>query len=82
MGGEDFETKGLIVDHRNWLVVYTYEKWNTNALPMIRQDERFEPTKIDLSAGETRPPNGLTESDLLAKMVSMASKSPSLMRHL
>ena len=45
LGGESFEAKGLVVDARNWLDVYTYEKWQASSLPAFAAQQKLEPSK-------------------------------------
>lgn len=48
LASESFTVKGLIVHERNFLDVYTFEKWGERALPNLREGDRFNPTRIDL----------------------------------
>lgn len=59
---------GLVVLERNYLEVYTYDKWQGNHIPHFIQGDQFEPTTILMNKGRTEPPNLLTESDLISMM--------------
>ncbi|KAI9597903.1 prokaryotic type I DNA topoisomerase [Syncephalis fuscata] len=66
--GEVFWTKGLIVDAKNYLDVYPYEKWNTRLIPNFEQGETFMPNEIMMTEGRTSAPALLREADLIAMM--------------
>lgn len=51
----------------NWLEVFHYEKWSDTVLPSINKGEEFVPN-LSMTDGETKPPQLLTEADLIAKM--------------
>jgi hypothetical protein len=61
-------TSGLVVLDRNYLVVYTYDKWNSKELPEFEQGEEFRPSVCELNEGVTSKPNLLTEADLVSLM--------------
>lgn len=69
---EVFETRGLVVNNRNYLDVYTYEKWQGVQLPRFdlgsNLDAQSAVSKLELCQSATEPPRALTEADLLAKM--------------
>ncbi|KAL9127261.1 MAG: hypothetical protein Q9217_003820 [Psora testacea] len=68
-GNETFFTNGLIVLERNYLEVYPYEKWTSSQpLPCFRLHETFEPTKADITEGQTTAPGYLTEPELISLM--------------
>jgi DNA topoisomerase-3 len=52
----------------NYLEVYPYEKWNAKEIHIYRTGQTFEPTSIEMTDGETSPPQLLTEADLIALM--------------
>jgi DNA topoisomerase-3 len=56
------------VTHRHYLEVYIYEKWFDKEILDYESIPEFQPTSIDLVQGETKPPNLLTEADLIALM--------------
>ena len=53
---------------RNYLEVYVYEKWFDKEILDYESIPEFQPSAIDLIAGETQPPKLLTEADLIALM--------------
>ncbi len=67
LGAEIFTAKGLIIEEMNWLEVFHYEKWSDTVLPQINKGEEFEPNLV-MTDGETKPPQLLTEADLISKM--------------
>lgn len=68
IAGEKFSANGLVIHERNYLDVYTYEKWNAKQIHKYEQGQRFEPTEIMLHEGATTAPPLLTEADLIALM--------------
>jgi DNA topoisomerase-3 len=70
MGYEKFTASGLMVEERNYLDIYKFEKWNASAIPVYQQGDTFEPTTLLMVTGEISPPPLLTEADLIAKMDS------------
>lgn len=60
--------KGLIVQQRNYLDVYIYDKWNGNLLPDFQVGEKFIPDVCEIKEGVTSSPNYLTEADLVSLM--------------
>ena len=68
-GPESFHASGLLVLQRNYLDVYTYDRWESSQqLPTFRVGEEFEPMEANMSDGETTPPGYLTEPELIALM--------------
>ncbi|KAG7098452.1 hypothetical protein E1B28_000402 [Marasmius oreades] len=67
-GDEYFAATGLTVTEKNYLLVYPYEKWNTNELPDFEEGNEFEPSICELRDGQTTKPTYLTEADLVALM--------------
>lgn len=65
---EDFDARGLIVLERNYLEVYTYDKWKGNYLPDFEQGDQFMPSSLLLNSGTTTAPSLLKEYDLIALM--------------
>lgn len=59
---------GLIVQQRNYLEVYIYDKWNGNLLPDFQVGEKFIPDVCEIKEGVTSSPNYLTEADLVSLM--------------
>ena len=59
---------GLIVLTKNYLEVYTYDKWTGRHLPHFEEGEEFMPSICELREGQTTKPNLLTEADLVTLM--------------
>ena len=53
---------------RNYLEVYTYERWSDKEIHNYEAISEFQPSTLDLRGGETSPPRPLTEADLIALM--------------
>ena len=56
---------GLIVQQRNYLEVFPYDKWSDKELPQFEEGEEFMPSICELRDGQTTRPNLLTEADLV-----------------
>ncbi|KAJ6625811.1 prokaryotic type I DNA topoisomerase [Mycena sp. CBHHK59/15] len=67
-GGEAFYATGLVVLHKNYLLVYPYDKWTGNQVPVFAEGEEFQPSVCELREGKTTKPNLLTEADLVTLM--------------
>ena len=68
-GDEIFHASGLLVLQRNYLDVYTYDRWESSQqLPTFQLNEVFEPTEATMTDGETGPPGYLTEPELISLM--------------
>ncbi|GMF10670.1 unnamed protein product [Phytophthora lilii] len=70
MLNESFTASGLMVEERNYLDIYKYEKWNASAIPVYQRGDVFRPSTVVMLSGETNPPPLLSEADLIAKMDS------------
>lgn len=68
MDTEFFDAKGLVILEKNYLEVYTYDKWNGNEIPEFHEGEQFVPDTLNMEAGKTTAPKLLTESDLISLM--------------
>ena len=68
MGGEGFHCKGIIIEKRNWLEVFHFEKWQETVLPSFTPNQEFKPSKLAMTEGQTTPPKHLTEADLISLM--------------
>eukprot|EP00727_Mastigamoeba_balamuthi_P009279 m51a1_g4974 putative dna topoisomerase iii (1265) ;mRNA; r:13124-18365 len=68
LGGERFHTAGLVVEQRNYLEVYPYERWAERDLPRLAAGERVAPAAVEMTAGTTEPPQLITEPELIAAM--------------
>ncbi|KAI9911606.1 hypothetical protein PsorP6_009585 [Peronosclerospora sorghi] len=67
---ESFTASGLMVEERNYLDIYKYEKWKASTIPVYQQGDVFRPSTLVMLSGETNPPPLLSEADLIAKMDS------------
>uniref|UniRef100_A0A1Y1LNG7 DNA topoisomerase n=1 Tax=Photinus pyralis TaxID=7054 RepID=A0A1Y1LNG7_PHOPY len=65
---EKFLAKGLFILERNYLDVYTYDRWNAKEIHEYRVGETFMPSNLSLAESTTSPPKLLTEADLIALM--------------
>lgn len=66
---ETFSATGLIVQERNYLEIYVYDKWTSSQqLPPFEVGETFVPTEARVVEGKTSPPGYLTEPELIALM--------------
>ncbi|EEY68895.1 DNA topoisomerase, putative [Phytophthora infestans T30-4] len=70
MLNERFIASGLMVEERNYLDIYKYEKWNASAIPVYKHGDVFRPSTLVMLSGDTNPPPLLSEADLIAKMDS------------
>lgn len=68
-GDEIFHASGLLVLQRNYLDIYTYDRWESSQqLPAFTVGEVFEPTEANITEGQTSPPGYLTEPELIGLM--------------
>lgn len=68
-GNEIFHASGLTVIARNYLDVYTYDRWESSSqLPVFTVGETFVPTEAKMNEGKTSPPGYLTEPELIGLM--------------
>lgn len=68
LADEMFAASGLVIHERNYLDVFTYDKWTGNILPEYREGETFKPHSCAMKEGATTAPNYLTEADLVNLM--------------
>eukprot|EP00466_Bigelowiella_natans_P007193 jgi/Bigna1/57958/fgenesh1_pm.42_\ len=68
IGYESFVATGLMITARNYLEVYTFERWNTKTIPIYNLGQEFTPSSLRLENGKTEPPKLLTEADLIQLM--------------
>ncbi|CDW85516.1 dna topoisomerase [Stylonychia lemnae] len=70
IGDELFTAKGLIIEEKNWLEVFTFDTWSDTYLPQMVKGEQFDINNRNLTIadGETQAPPLLSESDLITKM--------------
>ena len=71
IASEEFVAKGLMILEKNWLDIYQpWERWYTGQgeLPKARVGTRIVPTSLSMSAGQTSPPQLISEVELIALM--------------
>ncbi len=66
IASETFTAKGLMIKEKNYLEIYTYEKWNSKTIPYFEKDQTFTPSELKIVNGFTQPPPLLSESDLIS----------------
>eukprot|EP00375_Theileria_parva_P000147 XP_762816.1 DNA topoisomerase III [Theileria parva strain Muguga] len=59
ISGELFNLKGLVIKERNWLNIYKYSSWEGKIVPEFQENQED---------GATRPPDLLSESNLIDLM--------------
>jgi len=79
VAGEMFRATGMMIRERNYLDIYgpgppegprlapAYDNWGNSTLPLYTPGEQFVPS-LSLHKGQTRPPDYLSEVDLLSLM--------------
>ncbi|XP_068435573.1 DNA topoisomerase 3-alpha isoform X2 [Clinocottus analis] len=65
---ENFSTSGLMIIARNYLDVYPYDRWSAKVIPVYEQGSQFQPSAVEMTDGQTSPPQLLTEADLISLM--------------
>eukprot|EP00397_Hematodinium_sp_SG-2012_P007781 GEMP01007831.1.p1 GENE.GEMP01007831.1~~GEMP01007831.1.p1 ORF type:complete len:880 (+),score=215.84 GEMP01007831.1:91-2730(+) len=65
---ELFSTSCLIVTDRGYLEIYPFDRWGSQALPPFELNQTLPAASIDLVESTTKPPELLTECDLLTLM--------------
>ena len=70
IANEEFTCSGLMVEQKNYLEIWKYDKWSDKSIPVFQQNQQFVPTSLLMDEGETRPPPHLSESDLISAMDS------------
>ncbi|GLT25089.1 hypothetical protein SLA2020_002420 [Shorea laevis] len=68
IAGELFSASGRVILTRNYLDVYHFESWGGSMIPSYVVGQQFIPTTLTLDSGVTRPPQLLSEADLLTCM--------------
>ncbi|XP_008807898.2 DNA topoisomerase 3-alpha isoform X1 [Phoenix dactylifera] len=68
IAGEQFSASGRVIIAKNYLDVYRFESWGGTILPTYTIGQQFIPTTLTLDSGVTRPPQLLSEADLLSCM--------------
>lgn len=57
-----------MIQERNYLDIYTFDKWTGSTIPRFGVGDTFTPSCLDMISGQTAPPPLLSESDLIAEM--------------
>lgn len=65
---ETFMTRGTTVQKLGWKELYKNEQTRNNELAQFKKGQKLSTNTIDLTEGETRPPERLTEGTLLKAM--------------
>uniref|UniRef100_A0A8D8S258 DNA topoisomerase n=1 Tax=Cacopsylla melanoneura TaxID=428564 RepID=A0A8D8S258_9HEMI len=68
INNEQFTASGLVILERNYLDVYVYERWTGKEIHNYQRGQRFEPSSIEMTEGQTTAPNLLTEPELITLM--------------
>ena len=68
MGEEFFRTKGLIIEDKGYLEIYTFDYWSNSYVPNFVEGEIVVPYSLNMEKGITSPPNFLTEAELIGLM--------------
>ena len=68
VSGEIFRVRGLMIEERNYLDIYKYDKWTAHQIPLFKVGDRFLPSSLTMNEGHTTAPPLLTESDLISLM--------------
>uniref|UniRef100_A0A0R3RY48 DNA topoisomerase n=1 Tax=Elaeophora elaphi TaxID=1147741 RepID=A0A0R3RY48_9BILA len=68
VGNENFTASGLIVEDYGYLNVYKYDKWSDKILPSYHENELITDYQLQVTEGQTQPPQLLNEADLIALM--------------
>ncbi|GMM28874.1 DNA topoisomerase 3 [Martiniozyma asiatica (nom. inval.)] len=69
-GSEFFKTQGLTVTDKNYLEIYPYFKWESNKIeiPQVNIGEILTIVDCKVTKNDTKPPQGMTETELIALM--------------
>jgi DNA topoisomerase-3 len=57
-----------MIAEKNYLEVYTYERWNANLLPNFQTGQTFGPSSLEMKQGNTSRPKLLSEAELINLM--------------
>jgi DNA topoisomerase-3 len=70
IANEHFHTSGLAISERNYLEVFTYDRWSDCTIPKFEHNQMIVPTSIDMVESKTVAPNLLSEHELISLMDS------------
>ncbi|KAL0265905.1 UNVERIFIED_CONTAM: hypothetical protein PYX00_011622 [Menopon gallinae] len=65
---ETFKLTGLRITARNYLEIYTYDKWENKVVGSFERGETIRDLDLKLVEGATTPPEYLTEAELISLM--------------
>ena len=68
LAGELFTASGLMINERNYLDIFTYDRWTGRKIPYFYEGEHFEPHTLMMTSGTTTAPSPLTEAELIGLM--------------
>ncbi|CAG9533875.1 unnamed protein product [Cercopithifilaria johnstoni] len=68
VGNENFTASGLVIEDYGYLNVYKYDKWSDKILPSYHENELITSYQLQITEGQTQPPQLLNEADLIALM--------------
>ena len=64
---EIFSLKGLRITDIGYYLVFNYDKWDSNFIPLFTENQEFN-FEIVIKMGKTSPPHFLSEADLISLM--------------
>lgn len=68
INGEQFTSRGLMINSLNYLNVYTYDSWSDKNIPVFEEGQKFVPSSLMMEESSTSPPTLLAEADLITLM--------------
>lgn len=66
VGEQSFTDSGLLVNEKNFLEVYPYDKWEAKLIPPFEQGQVLDKFEVVSKQDTTKPPSPLTEADLVS----------------
>lgn len=68
IGYEIFTCSGSTLTEKNYLDIYTYDKWYSKTIPIFKENETFIPDSLLIVEEETQAPPLLSEESLIGLM--------------
>lgn len=68
MGTETFICRGLMVLERNYLEIFTDEKWSDKQIPLLEEGKSYTPSSCEMNIGKTTARSLITEPELISIM--------------
>eukprot|EP00347_Sterkiella_histriomuscorum_P012229 403369401 len=68
IGEEQLQTQGLIVEKKNYLEIFPFDTWDSTLLPDFKVGEQITYDSLKVAKTTTKPPQYLSESDLIDTM--------------